>query len=63
MKDASFNTSKKNTWDQNYWNRLRILPKLIFGQLMIGSFQMSWINIDWHPAQEPYDIPRVMEWK
>jgi parallel beta-helix repeat protein len=55
MKDALFNTSKKNTWDQNYWNRPRILPKLIFGQLMVGSFEMSWINIDWHPALKPYD--------
>jgi parallel beta-helix repeat protein len=56
MKDAFFNTSKENTWVHNYWNRTRILPKLIFGQFMVGSIEISWINIDWRPALRPYDI-------
>ena len=45
-----------NTWKENYWNRPRILPKLIFG---FGSGSSWWIphfNIDWHPAKEPYEI-------
>jgi parallel beta-helix repeat protein len=41
-----------NTWSQNYWDRPRIFPKLIFG---FHTFS-PWINIDWHPAKEPYDI-------
>jgi len=48
----------KNTWEANYWNRMRFLPKLIFGRLgMHGlSYDIPWINIDWRPASEPYDI-------
>jgi parallel beta-helix repeat protein len=54
--------TKKNTWDNNYWRRPRLLPKLIIG--VITPFEGSvtiplmipWINIDWRPAQEPYDI-------
>jgi len=45
-----------NTWKQNYWNRPRILPKLIFGIIKIGSIWIPWFNIDWCPAKEPYDI-------
>jgi len=45
-----------NKWRQNYWNRLRILPKLIFGKIMIGPIGIPWFNIDWRPAKEPYDI-------
>ena len=45
-----------NTWKQNYWDRPRILPKLIFGTIKIGSIWIPWINIDWRPAKEPYDI-------
>ena len=53
---ASFIFSKKNNWDENYWDnwigfkiKLPIFPKVIIG--FIG------INFDWHPAQELYDIP------
>lgn len=42
-----------NDWDGNYWNRPRFLPKLIFGIMLIGNI---WVDVDWHPAQEPYDI-------
>jgi parallel beta-helix repeat protein len=37
-------------WDENYWDRPRMLPKVIPGRLYR-------FNFDWHPAQEPYDIP------
>jgi hypothetical protein len=43
-----------STWNQNYWNRPRIYPKLIFGWK--DRYKIPWINIDWNPASEPYDI-------
>ena len=48
----------KNTWDENYWNRMRFLPKPIFGRLGVQGFPalIPWVNFDWHPASEPYDI-------
>jgi len=55
-RDAFFITSFLNRWKQNYWNEPRVLPKLIFGVIEIGSIWLPWINIDWNPAQEPYDI-------
>jgi len=50
--------SCKNTWEANYWNRIRFLPKPIFGRLgMDGlAYNIPWIQFDWHPAQESYDI-------
>jgi parallel beta-helix repeat protein len=53
---ALFDNSS-NTWDGNYWGRLRLLPKLIFGTIERNSKGILWCNIDWHPAQKPYDIP------
>lgn len=45
----------KNTWDQNYWNRARILPKAIFGR--VGYFGLStWIVFDKNPAGGPNNI-------
>jgi len=45
-----------NHWDSNYWNKwIGIGPKIIFGRL--GLYEMiPWVNFDWHPAQEPYDM-------
>jgi parallel beta-helix repeat protein len=43
-----------NQWDGNYWNKSRTLPYPIIGSL---RFSIPWINFDWHPAKEPYDIP------
>jgi parallel beta-helix repeat protein len=46
-------------WSGNYWNESRSSPKLIFGK--IGPFRLiPWINFDWHPAKEPYDIEVVI---
>jgi nitrous oxidase accessory protein len=45
-----------NTWDQNYWGRLRIFPKPIFGIKKIYHLFPSFIEFDWNPAQEPYNI-------
>jgi parallel beta-helix repeat protein len=48
-----------NIWYDNYWKRPRILPKPIFGMLMWGEdlqFRIPWVQFDWFPAKEPYDI-------
>jgi len=52
-----------NTWNENYWNRPRQLPKLIYGFVFVGfiGFEnipivIPWFNVDWNPAKEPYDI-------
>ena len=45
-----------NTIDSNYWERLvNIGPKPILGKLIL-LIPIPWLIIDWHPAQEPYDI-------
>ena len=46
--------SHMNIWDENYWNEPKIMPYPIIGSLGLGI--PSWINFDWHPAQEPYEI-------
>jgi len=48
-----------NTWDSNYWERPRVLPKLIFSIIRKNSipFSVPWLFFDWHPAKELYDIP------
>ncbi len=49
-----------NYWYGNYWEKPRLFPKVIFGYLRYNpyiGFGIPWINFDWHPAQEPYDIP------
>jgi len=57
------NILTKIKWDSNYWNRARLFPKLILGSIVFHkNFQspiimIPWINIDWHPAKEPYDKP------
>ena len=42
-------------WDSNYWNKPRSFPKPIFGRLPPNGY-VPWVNFDWHPAKEPYDI-------
>ena len=49
----------QNTWDGNYWDDSfsnGLLPKAIYGQKYFIIMWHRWINIDWHPATEPYDI-------
>ena len=51
-----------NTWVENYWNKPRYLPKIIFGKILLSEHYLiipliiPWINFDWHPAKLPYDI-------
>lgn len=55
---ATFLLSLTTTWNNNFWGKERILPQPIFG--MIGmrrsGIPISWVQFDWHPAREPYDI-------
>ena len=50
-------------WNGNYWdNWMGIGPKYIFGNIFflgpLGPFfPLPMVNLDWHPAKEPYDIP------
>jgi nitrous oxidase accessory protein len=41
---------------RNYWDRPRLLPKLIFG-FRVFILPFPWALIDWFPAKEPYGIP------
>ena len=45
-----------NIWDGNYWSRPRVLPKPILGRSGIILMMLPWINFDWHPAIEAYEI-------
>ena len=57
---AAFLDCSYNTWQNNYWNRPRILPKIILGYETIDGIPIPWVNVDRHPAQEPFDIPDVI---
>jgi hypothetical protein len=49
-----------NKYSQNYWGRPRLLPKfiLIGFEIYYGLFSLyiPLLDVDWNPAQEPYDI-------
>jgi len=50
----SSNPRKAILWDENYWEKPRMLPKIIPGRTF---FRLYRFDFDWHPAQEPYEIP------
>jgi parallel beta-helix repeat protein len=59
--DAYFSNSFFNIWILNYWNRPRILPKVIIGEIQGEGWgsppdPITLFNIDWRPALRPYDI-------
>lgn len=44
-----------NRWNENYWTDwIGLGPKIIKGSL--GAVMIRWMNFDWHPAREPYEI-------
>ena len=50
-----------NRWFNNYWGEPRIRPYPIFGVVYFfipkDQFHfIPWVQFDWHPAKEPYDI-------
>lgn len=56
--DAFFLTSSlesENVWTENFWQRPRVLPNIIFG--IFGRYlTYPWFCFDWNPAKEPYDL-------
>lgn len=46
---ALFFDCVKNIWNNNYWDRPRIIPKVIYGYRAIGKIPIPWINIDKDP--------------
>ena len=52
------NIFQNNRYFRNYWNESLNRPKIIFGEYKLYKWDtgIPWINIDWLPAQEPYDI-------
>jgi len=58
---AFFDEGYHTQWLHNYWGRPRYLPYKINGYIYDFLFyttviHIPWINFDWHPAKEPYDI-------
>ena len=51
-----FFINTNNEFDSNYWERPRILPKILFGYEDLNDKTPNTIALDWHPAREPYDI-------
>jgi parallel beta-helix repeat protein len=55
-RDAYFHESFSNNWNRNYWNRPRLLPKIIIGETTgLPPFDIRF-NLDWRPALKPYDV-------
>jgi hypothetical protein len=52
---VGFEQGKNNRWYHNYWNRPRLLPYLIFTDVL----KFPLVQFDWRPAKKPYDIPGV----
>lgn len=52
---AFFKDCYFNKWNQNYWNKARMLPKFIIGAKTVGCVPIPWVNIDLHPAIKPYE--------
>lgn len=55
--------SAKNTWYQNYWGRPRVLPKPIFGHVLIGDGPfpqaIPWFYFDVRPRLTPVSITEI----
>ena len=59
QQQAFFANSFCTKWQQNYWNRTRLFPKVIIGGIgttLIIHKMIPFFNIDWKPAEEPYVI-------
>ena len=51
-KRTTYFENSYNTWNNNYWNRPRLLPCPIFGK-MDSKLSIEW---DWHPRLLPNNI-------
>ncbi len=55
VKSYCFRDSYYTNWNKNYWsNWPNFLPRPIWGY---NNRIIHCLTFDWHPAQEPYDIP------
>ncbi|MBE3120632.1 MAG: right-handed parallel beta-helix repeat-containing protein [Thermoplasmata archaeon] len=66
--DSLLRRPREITWSKNYWGKTPLRHMIIFGNLKRYPFYQpppphppqyilyNWLNFDWHPAQEPYDI-------
>jgi hypothetical protein len=58
---AYFKNSYPNFWFGNFWDDWnKSFPRPIFGEVELQRLNdriIPWVQFDWHPAQEPYDIP------
>ena len=63
---AFFDTAFRNHWVNNYWDEAELNSYRINGMIsfykydiwgeIIWELHIPWINFDWNPAKEPYDI-------
>lgn len=56
-----FRDFPRSRWDQNYWDDWHLQrPKPVKGSLaiiiIVFALRIPWIQFDWRPVQEPYDI-------
>ncbi len=58
VKPASRGFFSGCTWNENYWyDNPGFLPEPIYGLVFLSkNFFIPWLNFDWHPAKEPYEI-------
>jgi len=57
---AYFRYAYPNFWLSNYWDDWdKALPRPIYGEIRLERLDMvvPWVQFDWKPAREPYDIP------
>jgi len=58
--NAYFNLSFPNFWFGNYWDDWeKVLPRPIYGEIILERLDdkvVPWVQFDWKPAREPYDI-------
>ena len=70
LRILNHNILQPTVWDGNYWDRQRTMPYPILGLTTLGDYlvRISFMynkylvdsfQVDWHPAKEPYDIPRM----
>jgi len=50
---AYFSSCPKNRWIRNYWERSRMYPYPIFGQVKFGRLSLPWFNFDCFPLLKP----------
>jgi parallel beta-helix repeat protein len=59
QQQAFFANSFFTKWQQNYWNHTRLFPKVIIGGIgttLISQKMIPFFNVDWKPAEEPFNI-------